>query len=312
MIIRAFLSIIIFLLLYSKASAESAITFELGDRLGDNLASYCHARWLSYKFDIPLRYTPFKNSDKLLLHNLHRRRDPQEKFNKVITYPAFGTGKKDIHSLGINKETNNLYVIPYFPETRVDAIKLDFFYFDIGWDDEQFLNQLRNEIRPIVPINFVDLPPGKISVAVHLRRGSGPDNNFDFYQKRFRSKSFIDKAYPLYQKRFRSSSCIDKAYPLRFPPDSFFIKQIKRISVMFYDKPLYIHFFTDDKDPVALMQYFKSAVNKPNIEYDCRRLQENPESIFSKIFLILPDSTALLDQNPTFPKLLPKYPMLES
>jgi len=59
---------------YSKNIALrdiSMITYGLsGSRFGDGLISYMHAKWLSFKYDIPLLYTPFPQSDYLRLAHM--------------------------------------------------------------------------------------------------------------------------------------------------------------------------------------------------------------------------------------------------
>lgn len=233
----------------------SAVTYELGDRLGDNLVSYCHAKWISYVYGIPLRYTPFKYSEYLMLSKIHKKRDKNE-FKNVVNYPGFLKRKIDISSLNIHKDSQSLYVIPYFPETRRDALVSGFTYFDINWKDEEFLKQLREEIKPINQIPQLQLPKDVITVCVHLRKGSGPDGIL-----------------------FKNSNS-----PMRFPPDSYYIEQIKRVSHHFKNKPLYVHIFTDHKAPAQLVQKYKAAINLPNITYNCCVMDSGPDLVVLEDF----------------------------
>src|ERR1700742_2068654 len=69
----------------------SAITWEPnGGRFGDNLLSYSRAKWLSYQYNIPLLYLPFRYSDQLRLHqneNMYSLENVHQ-FKKTIRIPA--------------------------------------------------------------------------------------------------------------------------------------------------------------------------------------------------------------------------------
>src|SRR5665213_983093 len=83
--ILAYISFIC-LVSYSYAHEEKAVTYEFsGGRLGDNLLSYLHAKWISYRHQIPLLYKPFKYSDKLMLDTNEIRFDlSTKKFEQVV------------------------------------------------------------------------------------------------------------------------------------------------------------------------------------------------------------------------------------
>src|SRR5438477_11202069 len=50
-------------------TGPSAITWKPnGGRFGDNLVSYCKAKWIAYMFNIELLYLPFPYSDELMIH----------------------------------------------------------------------------------------------------------------------------------------------------------------------------------------------------------------------------------------------------
>ena len=233
-------------------SDPSAITYELGDRFGDNLASYCHARWLSYLHKIEFLYVPFKESQELALSRYHRSVISAKKdFIKEVHFSQNGK-KIDPMTLDIQKEGAILYTVPYFAETRFDSVNNGWMHFDIDWDYEEFMKMLRSEINPIKPLPSIELPKDRITVAVHVRRGSGPD------------RSMYDPNNPKDTKYFVEN------YPLRFPHDSFFIKEIRRLSELLENQPMYVHIFTDDKHADKLIKKYKRKVNKPNIVYNTR------------------------------------------
>ena len=234
-------------------STPSAVTYQLGDRLGDNLASYCHARWLSYIHKIDCVYTPFKESEALAFSRIHRSVIlVRNGFRKVERFHPRGS-KIDPMNIGIQKDANILYIVPYFPETRYDAVKEGLMHFDIDWNNEEFMKLIRSEISPIHPPAKLGLPNDRITVAVHVRRGSGPDQSkYNWNARKQPGTYFVEN------------------YPLRFPHDSFFIEQIRRLSEMLNDQPMYVHIFTDDKNAAALIEKYAKEVGKPNIIYNSR------------------------------------------
>lgn len=62
----------------------------------------------------------------------------------------------------------------------------------------------------------------------------------------------------------------DKKWPLKFPPAQYYIDQVKLLSEILENRPLYLYIFTDDKNPKALCKKIKTAVNKSNITFACR------------------------------------------
>ena len=236
--------------------ARSAITYDLGDRLGDNLAAYCHARWLSHIHNIEFVYHPFKESEKFAFSRYHRSIDSvQNVFIRRERFDQLGT-KINSTDLPIKKDEGILYSVPYFPETRYDAIKDKYMHFDIDWDNEEFMKIIRSEISPINSLHRIKLPKDRISVAIHVRRGSGPD------------KSRYNQDTPNQGPMF-----FIEDFPLRFPHDSFFIEQIKRLSEILNDQPMYVHIFTDIPNTNDLIEKFSKEVAKPNIIYNSRSHQ---------------------------------------
>ena len=52
----------------------NGITYSFtGGRFGDNLESYCTARWLSYKHGLEFYYRPFRYSEMLVMHQTHKQ-----------------------------------------------------------------------------------------------------------------------------------------------------------------------------------------------------------------------------------------------
>ena len=234
--------LLLILSITNTMSASSAVTYNMNrGRLGDKLVAFCHAKWISYKYDIPLLYKPFPRSEDFAFSRKYHPAS-EKGFKNVVHFKSYDKKRK----LSLHKNDDTLYGIPYFPEAKHDIYKYDFFHFDVNWKDPVFKQQLKEDLRPLVPIEKLKLPEDRITVALHVRRGGGHDP-------------------PLYQRGYP-----DKTFPLKFPPHSFFVQYIKEISQMFNDAPIYVHLFTDDENPQKIIAQYKKLVNKANITWGYR------------------------------------------
>ena len=141
----------------------------------------------------------------------------------------------------LRKQDDVLICIPYFPESKHDITKYHTFHFDVDWSDKNFKELLRKELTPLIPLEKIKIPDDKITVALHVRKGGGHDA-------------------PLFQRRHKLKFP-DLAYPLKFPPDSYFIDQLIKLSEILNDKPLY----------VFLLQMIQShSISLKNIKQELR------------------------------------------
>ena len=113
--------------------------------------------------------------------------------------------------------------------------------FPIDWKDPEFRVLLKSVIAPKTAIPSMILPKDKITVALHVRKGSGHD-----------------EANP------------SLTFPLKFPPDQFFIKELYTLYSYFNGQPLYVHLFTDNQNPGAIKAKYKEALSGLDIEFVCR------------------------------------------
>ena len=284
---------LLYLVLSVATLKPAAVTYDFsGGRLGDNLIAYSHARWISYKYDIPLLYRPFKYSDKFGLHVKHNffEMEDTDQFDQVVHFAEL-EGKHN--TLAIDQDANILYIVPYFPPVESDINGR--FHFDVDWKEPGFQKILHEEIIPIEPIKQFDLPEGKHHVAVHVRTGAGWDKIFQV-REAVSTTTFTEPqdqqepsslAQEAHEKKEHStkvtlssratlreaskSKFADRLHPFKFPPNSFYIEQIKRMSELLDDEPMYVHIFSDSSEVEAIAEYFNKEVNKPNIEYGYRK-----------------------------------------
>lgn len=260
--------------------SESAITYSFsGGRFGDNLVAYSHARWIAYTTNTPFIYRPFTYSDALKMHQINNVLTKKNKFKKKITYPQYPKTGEKVKSLEI-KADNNLYVIPYFPECLEELCQLRLWHFDVNWKDEHFLNLLRSEITPIEPLDLIKPAAGQLSLAVHVRRGGSYD--------------------VLFQSIKRSRPTVDQRTPLKFPPDSFYIESIKNAYHYLGRQPLYVHIFTDDPDPEALVNYYRQEIPIQDLTFGCRQKNNAHDRNVLEDFFSLTQFDALIRPQSNF------------
>lgn len=234
---------------------NNAIGYTLGGgRFGDNLVSYFHARWLSFKYGLPFLYRPFQYSDKFCMD----RMDPR------LGSPSF----KFRHNIKVIKEhdinitpSSTLFVVDYFPECKLEFELFDWStrpYFPVDWEDLEFRKEIARCLTPKKPVSSLNLPPNCITVAVHVRRGGGVD-----------------------------PEATGLLVPLKFPPDSYYIEQIRRVANIFKNQFLYVYIMTDDLNPSKIAKNYARVINNSWIKFDCRLKGNSPHSNVIEDFLSL-------------------------
>jgi len=136
---------------------NSAITWEPnGGRFGDNLLSYSKAKFLSYKFNIPILCLPFKYSDQLMLgqQEMIYTYQSAQQFSHIVRLP----NKTKFQILPHN---NILYISHWNADIAID------------WFDTIFIEELKKNICPLHVIEKIIIPHDCISIAVHVRNGGG-------------------------------------------------------------------------------------------------------------------------------------------
>ena len=266
----------LFLVMHSAISGENAVTYNLaGGRLGDQLIGYMHAKWISYKYDLPLLYKPFPYSDQLMLDSKEIKYTNKIS-NKFKVHKTLQVGQT-IEQFVQKNDKNTLYIIPYFPESLEEYLPTEnascpvscwkrpsnianyFARFEVDWDDIEFRKLIRDFIRPKNSINLIELK-SKLNVAIHVRKNS---NGFDL---------------PLLHglKEFDSNQqYVDVVFPLKHPPEVYYTDQLKKLLQIFPDKKFYVFIFTDDQLPESIVNRFKNAVSDKNFEFDWRKSHNN-------------------------------------
>ena len=101
------------------------------------------------------------------------------------------------------------------------------------------------------PNQKIAIPEGYHSVAIHIRKGSKGDLPLLSDQK---TKNFADKYYPL-----------------KFPPNQYYIDQLRLLIKLLSPQKLFVYIFTDYTDPSHLKKvFYKEFGHNADIIIDCR------------------------------------------
>lgn len=211
-----------------------------GGRLGDNLISYIHALWISYKYNMPLLYRTFHLSDKLQLSNLGESFEQER--NKFVKQKKID--RNNLGSLDGKEINSSLYISRYFPESPVErSASYNKFNFIVDWNDSKFLELVRKHISSVNPIEPPPIKEGFYNIALHVRTGGG------FAYDDGDGKYF---------------------FPAKLPPMDYY-KEIFTLALSrlkHEEKPLHVHIFTDDKNPKALMEEYQKIAESCDVQVE--------------------------------------------
>jgi hypothetical protein len=274
------------LLLPSNIYTTSAVTYldkkHWGGRLGDMLLMYTKAKWVAYYYNLPFLYKPFDYSDQLALHDRNPHFEEFKEGFKVVE-------GRDLSMFNDFKHQDNMmYTVHYYfqlahwgdYQKKYDGQEI------MAWPeiytDPLFISELKKDIAPRDGTMIsLDLPTDKITVAVHIRTGIGFDLPLlspPWYSK----KDLKNEEKPQGRQKYA-----DKYWPLKFPPLQYYATQLKRLSHLYRNQPLYAYIYTDSPDPENLIHDLKRAVNRSNITFDCRKdINRHNKNVLEDIFAI--------------------------
>lgn len=212
---------------------QNAVTYSFsGGRFGDNLMAYFHAKWIARTYGFAFLYKSFPGAEWLAL-------------SQMDTPFSQASYKKKVKVRNIRQMTaphSTLFVVPYFSDSKFEYDMLNHEkegmpYFVVDWEDPEFKKEIQESLKPLIPVEYLPLPQDCLTVAMHVRRGG----NYEQYEQ------------------------AAKGYPLKFAPDEFYIKELKRIAAIFPEQLIYAHIFTDDLNPEQMANRFSDLIQNPRI-----------------------------------------------
>lgn len=254
-----YIFILLIYMFFFDIKSENIITNGGTLQFGDNIAHFSLARILSYKYNITHYYTPFIYSNNLVFSDYSKQIEHSMFQRQIIKVKT----EKDILD-NLNKG-NILFYTDIL--TKIDYINPD------------HINKLKQELQLKNTQVVNTIPQNIISVAVHIRKGNGGGQHYDGELYSLQQFSFdISKIkylsnynnYPFdWEAVQRNNQFIDKVanWETKFPPEQYYLDQIKKLYNDLNKKPLYIQIFTDDKNPLVLFERIKKSINEPNIQF---------------------------------------------
>lgn len=264
--------LILFFLLFSNAFAleppeSQAVTYQLsGGRLGNNLIAYLHGKWIAENYQLPLLYIPFQYAEAFAFHSneTHLYSQCKSKYpNKVVL--------KDLSMMN-NLPPATVVEVPYFREEGPRAGKRTKIFFRSQWNSDRFKRWAKELLRSQNRVKTVEVSSDRLNVLLHVRTGSG----FDSRETQL-------------------------AYPEKFPPHSFYISSLRKISRKYAHTPIYAYIMTDDPNPEAIAElYRKELPLRKNIIFDYRKELNRHNQNVIEDFYSIPKFDCLIRGDSTF------------
>jgi len=295
--------------IFVAAQTSQAVTCILdGGRFGDKIVCYTTAKWISCKFNIPLLLKPFKYSSMLRLGSKEKKYSKEivEQFEGAIPIGS----EQDViayEKKNVVFENNGMYFriggCPELEQTIEYMLRDQFFVAELKnmLQPVVFLPIIdlpRDKITVAVHIRKgggfdkllcstqyyrTNMISRKFCVDVRLPFKFLPEQYYVNQKKRI-LKLFNDMPLFVYIKNMILRQFVDikkmilrqfyfyadVRWPSKFPPEQYYVNQIKGISKLFNNVPLFVYIFTDDRSPSRLVDRIKKAVNKNNITFSCR------------------------------------------
>ena len=228
--------------------------------VGDNVIRVVLCKILSLKYNIPFYYDSFLHSDLFVFDSREQRLPNKNTFLKQI---AAITEKNILDNM---REKNILFFAQL--NTKIDYI------------NPEWISEIKKGLQLKQIPNVKQLPKDKISVAVHIRKGNGGGEFYDGEQSSIQifnyDRSIVkylkidnyafdwqeyirkdDQVKTINQKKYKDQQRQNKNtvdgnfyWETKFPPEQFYIDQIKKVSEIYDNLPIFVQIFTDDKNPV--------------------------------------------------------------
>ncbi len=237
---------------------KNGISYQLTKgRVGDQMIVYAQTLWFAHENNLDFFYHPFSRAENFALHTAHDLiydKNIEKIFDKVVPITKNTSFNLNDYEKTLYFNSLNTKKTPF---ENLDSIQI------VALENPWFKKLLQKLFTPIFYIQKLNTPKEFISVAVHIRTGSGTDRGCI-------SKSFFStlEYYNLPEKAIDKSNLkslfSDEQYPNKFPPYQFYIDQINLLIRLFPNKKFFIYIFTDHKNPVYVANLLSTHINSKN------------------------------------------------
>lgn len=216
-------------------------------RMGDFLTWYIKAKYVAHKFRFPfLLNVPYNYLEDVKRLNLYQQEKRLDHHLYVVNYMA--TVKTEDDLIKVRKP---IFVVEHEFHSegwsRVDDLE------DVsGWhdvlNDTEFRDILRNMIKLTIPVDIGLKPPTDcISVALHIRTGEKWDTDGN-----------------------------RKQWYFKFPTIDFYVDALRNLTTLIPNTKIHVTLFTDDLNPVDLMNNVMTQLGSPHVRFRCRSVGNYP------------------------------------
>jgi len=248
-----------------KGSSEIYLVPYYG-RLGDQLLHYVKAKWISHKTGLPLNVLPNSFYQGLMIEEKETFYEKIPRRANKILLAGFPTLLK--------KNNGAYYLVSYTPYPSWELLmKMK--------RDKKFYKEIRELIYPNEELDLIKPPKEVISVAVHLRNGGGYDKSL-FSEQTYKITNRLTKITTAPKKKFSDIFC-----PLKFPPEQYYIDQIKKLSEVLDHQEIYLFLFTDDPNPKSLASRIEKWIGLNNISFHFRKNNSHDKNVLADFFSMM-------------------------
>lgn len=246
-------------------------------RFGNQLLAYFKAQWLVDKYDLPYLHEHFDFDHLLQVNNAHSelksflKTHPLAKtiriknFDEVLDFISKKHRRPIIFCVDFNSRDDQAphYHLHEWTEMR---------------ENKRFIEKMRNLLSPAAPLDIVEIPENMKSIAVHIRKGGGdelPLWSIQYFDEEIlREEKQKQYDYSIVQNHFH-----DTLRPFKTPPEQYYVDQLNKVMEMYPNENFYVHVFTDDPDPVGLIERLKEKVSaRGEIIFNTRQQNNSHDS----------------------------------
>lgn len=290
--------VIIFLILYlyPKNLLAHAITngFEAWRRLGDNVLTVCKTKYFEHEFNLPYYFSTFYYFDSFHFSTKEKplTDDIKNTFKKMI----FINSAKDIID-NLSSTEPILFVCMYLSITPT--------MYEYVKNNPLFEQEIQQLFTPYESIKSLSKTSDQLVIAVHVRKGGGfdwplaSDQEFnldipllkknELYLHKKNVGMHCEDIWPLRclpgpayisetkHLAFKKTYYADYIWAIKFPPDQYYIEQIKTMISISHAKSVKIQLFTDDPNPENIVTRYKKALANVSatITFDYRKSENS-------------------------------------
>ena len=293
--------------------------FEVWRRLGDNILTVCKTKYFEQEYGLSYYYTTFPYIDSFVFFKEEKplTEEIKNNFKKIV----FINSEKDITD-NINNEDPTLFVCTYLSPTPL--------IYEYVKNHPSFENEIHRIFTPINHITALNKTSKEPVIGVHVRKGGGFDwplascQEFNVEIPLLKKKelylykrnlgmccediwplrcppgpAFITETKHLY---FKKSFYADYIWAIKFPPDQYYIEQIKTMATLLPGKSLKIQLFTDDPNPEGIVtRYTKALKDLPcKITFDYRKTENSHDKNVIEDLFALAQCDGLISASSSF------------